>query len=115
MFGADCMYKSLDHVHARGITGPSAKMYPEQVTIDGKEYFTSPTMMIFVHNLLDMIWAAHEQGVLKSIKFHGDSLINVIWDGKFLTEKEIEKITGRPEDDKPEPRILGRTIEEKEN
>ena len=109
IFGADCMYKSLDHVHARGISGPSAKMYPEQVTIEGKQYFTSPTMLIFVHNMLDMVWAAHEQGVLKNIKFHGDSLINVMWDGKFLTEKEVEEITGRSEEEKPVPRVLGRT------
>ena len=33
---------------------------------------------------------------------------------EFLTEEEIEKMTGRSIEEKPEPRILGQTIQERE-
>ncbi len=110
IFGSDCMYSTDSaYSHASGIAGESIQMYPEQVTIEGETYWTSPTMMIFAQNILDLLGAAYSQGILRGQKFYGECLINKMWDGKFLDEKQVEAMTGYKEGEKIPDRILGKT------
>ncbi len=91
VFGADCMFTDKNHTHAEGIAGESVKSVEEEVTILGVKYKSAASFVMFATHILNMVWAGYSSGLLKSIKFYGESLINKMWDGNFLTEEEIKE------------------------
>jgi len=97
VFGADCMFSDKDQTHAAGIAGENVQQVVEEVTIKGVVYLSTAAFVMFAKHFLDMVWAGYQAGLLKHVKFYGNSLINRMWDGKFLTEEEMKYI-GIPED-----------------
>ena len=92
IFGADCMFPSKDQTHAEGIAGDNVEYIVEEVTIAGKTYLSTAAFVMFAKQFLDMVWAGYTAGLLRRVKFYGECLINKMWDGKFLTEKEMQDI-----------------------
>ena len=90
VFGADCMFADKAQSHAKGIVGESVTNVEEVVTIKDVEYKSTAPFVMFATHILNMVWAGYCAGLLTSIKFYGESLINAMWDGKFLTDEEIE-------------------------
>ncbi len=86
VFGLDCMVPSRDKSHAEGIAGKSVPVQHMPIFIDGEEILTSHSFLMFAEQALDMVSVAHQEGVLDSVKFYGESLINKLWDGQFHTE-----------------------------
>ena len=92
IFGADCMFASKEKTHAEGIAGENVKSIEEEVTVAGVKYKSTASFVMFASHILNMVWAGYCAGMLKSIKFYGDSLITKMWDGKFRTEEEMKEI-----------------------
>lgn len=88
VFGFDCMMKDPNHHHASGISGESVVQRIFEVEIQGKSYFTSGAFLEFARQTLDLVGAAHQEGMLNSVKFYGESLINKMWNGRFDYEEE---------------------------
>ncbi len=93
VFGVDCLFSSKDYSHSKGIAGESVDNIVEEVTIAGMTYLSTAPFVMFAKHMLDMVWAGHTAGLLRQVKFYGESLINHMWNGRFLTEKEMEYIT----------------------
>ena len=94
VFGLDLMFTDYQITHAPGIAGTSVKQQYMAVSINGEEVITTPSFMEFANQTLDLVSAAHEEGMLGSVKFHGTSIINKLWDGKFSEELEDAVIVG---------------------
>ena len=90
MFGLDCLIPQDAPSHAAGISGDSMKQQSFPVTIEGEKLYTTMAMLEFARATLDMVWAGKVEGLLDKVKFHGNSLINRMWDGRFLSDKELE-------------------------
>jgi len=86
VFGMDLMTRSLEQTHATGIAGESVEVRPLPVTIKGEDIQTTGPWLEFARQTLDLLSAAHNDGILDSVKFYGESLINKMWDGKFYDE-----------------------------
>lgn len=87
IFGFDCMMPSPDYHHAKGISGESVKQMVLPVEIQGQTYFTTGAFLEFARQTLDLVSAGHQEGMLKSVKFYGESLVNKMWDGVFNEEE----------------------------
>jgi 2-polyprenyl-3-methyl-5-hydroxy-6-metoxy-1,4-benzoquinol methylase len=88
VFGLDLMMPSTDKTHAEGIAGKSVTVHPLPVTIKGKEILTNGAWLEFARQALDLISVAHQEDMLDSVKFYGESMINYMWDGVFHDEEE---------------------------
>jgi len=86
MFGLDLMAKDRAQTHAKGIAGKSITFNWTEVEVKGETIQTTPSMIDFANQVLDIVSIAHEQGLLKSIKFYGDSLVTRMWDGVWHEE-----------------------------
>jgi hypothetical protein len=80
IFGFDLMFPNLEHTHATGIAGRSVDQNILTVNIGGQDYLTSPSFIEFARQALDVFGAGHELGMLKSVKFYGESIITKMWD-----------------------------------
>ena len=87
VFGMDSMLTDAARHHSEGISGTSVELRLIPVEIDGQEYITTPQWIEFARQALDLIGAAHEEGMLSGVKFYGESLINQLWDGRFDHEE----------------------------
>jgi hypothetical protein len=85
-FGMDFMFPSAQHTHAEGIAGTNIVNHVMPVIIDGEEILTTSAFLLFANQALDMVSVAHAEGVLKSVRFYGESLVNKLWDGKWTEE-----------------------------
>jgi len=95
VFGADCMFADKKKSHAEGIAGKNVMSVEEEVTVKDVKYKSTASFVMFATHILNMVWAGHCAGMLNSIKFYGESLINKMWDGKFLSEEEMkERVDG---------------------
>jgi 2-polyprenyl-3-methyl-5-hydroxy-6-metoxy-1,4-benzoquinol methylase len=92
VFGLDCMATDVAKTHATGIAGESVEPVWIEVEIEGVKYHTSGAFLEFARQTLDMASAGHEEGLLKSIKFYGESLVNKLWDGTWQEELEDAEI-----------------------
>ena len=92
VFGADCMFTDKNQTHAKGIAGENVQAVVEEVDIENKFYLTTSSFVMFAKHFLDMIWVGYSSGLLKTVKFYGESLINKMWSGKFLTPEEMEAL-----------------------
>jgi len=86
IFGLDLMIPDAQHTHATGIAGVSVDQHLLPVDIDGETVFTTPSFIEFARQALDVFSAGHEFGMLKSVKIYGESIINKMWDGKWIEE-----------------------------
>lgn len=87
VFGLDCMVSDVKVTHAEGIAGQSVQLRPLPIIIDGEEILTSGPFLEFANQALDLVSVAHAEKVLDSVRFYGDSLINKLWDGKFVGDE----------------------------
>jgi hypothetical protein len=55
--------------------------------VKGEEILTTPSFLDFTEQTLDFISCGHDAGLLKSIKFYGESFINKVWDGQWHEEE----------------------------
>jgi SAM-dependent methyltransferase len=92
IFGFDCMIPNPEHTHAEGIAGESVEQLPYVVTINGESVVTTPSFLEFARQSLDLFSVAHEEGILKSVKVYGDSLITRMWDCKWYNEDGSEQV-----------------------
>jgi len=92
VFGLDCIVPKDHDSHATGIAGDSIQQLAFPIQVNGEEVRTTMAMLEFARQTLDMVWAGHVEGLIENIKFHGESLINKMWNGKFLSEEEMENI-----------------------
>jgi len=87
VFGLDLMVQKQEQTHATGITGKSVEFDFCTVTVKGEEVLTTPSFLDFTEQTLDFISCGHDAGLLKSIKFYGESFINKVWDGQWHEEE----------------------------
>lgn len=87
VFGLDLMFPNRTELHAKGIAGQSVPQKILTCTIGGEEILTTPSFLEFAKQALDLTAVAYEEGVLESIKFYGDSIINRLWDGEWHEEE----------------------------
>jgi predicted TPR repeat methyltransferase len=88
VFGFDCMMTDPAHHHASGISGQSEVQRVFEVEIQGQSYFTTGAFLEFARQTLDLIGAGHQEGLLESATFYGESLINKMWNGRFDYQEE---------------------------
>ena len=86
IFGLDLMCSDVKNSHAAGIAGTSLEIHPLPITIDGKDILTTGAWLEFANQTLDLLSVAHAEQCLHSVKVYGESLINYLWDGKFIKE-----------------------------
>ncbi len=86
IFGLDLMIPDAQHTHAEGIAGVSVDQHLLPVDIDGEQVFTTPSFIEFARQALDVFSAGHEQGMLKTVKIYGESIINKMWDSTWHEE-----------------------------
>lgn len=87
MFGLDLMILDKNHTHAKDIAGTSLPQNFIEIEVNGKTIITTKSFVDFANQTLDLVSAGHEDGLLKSIKFYGESLLNYMWDGKWHEEE----------------------------
>jgi len=80
VFGLDLMVADRNQTHATGIAGESIAFDYAEVEIKGEHIITTPSFLEFAQQTLDLADAGHNDGLLKSIKFYGESLMNRLWD-----------------------------------
>jgi len=80
VFGLDLMVSDKNQTHATGIAGESIAFDYAEVEIKGEQILTTPSFLEFAQQTLDLADAGHQDGLLKSIKFYGESLMNRLWD-----------------------------------
>ena len=80
VFGLDLMVSDKNQTHAKGIAGESITFDYVEVEIRGEQILTTPSFLEFAQQTLDLADAGHQDGLLKSIKFYGESLMNRLWD-----------------------------------
>ena len=80
VFGLDLMVADRNQTHATGIAGESITFDYAEVEIKGEQILTTPSFLEFAQQTLDLADAGHNDGLLKSIKFYGESLMNRLWD-----------------------------------
>lgn len=83
VFGLDCMMTNPAKSHASGISGESVMLRIFEVEIQGNTYYTTGAFLEFARQALDLVGAGHQEGLLNSAKFYGESLINKMWNGRF--------------------------------
>ena len=86
-FGLDLMFHNNEQTHATGIAGESVPQNKVVATIKGEQVLTTPSFIDFANQTLDIVSVGHSMGLLKSIKFYGESLLNKLWDSKWHTEE----------------------------
>ena len=91
VFGLDLLVEDSKQTHASGIAGESIKFDFVEVEINGEAILTTPSFLEFANQTLDLVAAGHNDGLLKSIKFYGDSIMNRLWDGQF--HEEVERVS----------------------
>lgn len=87
VFGCDYMVMDEAVHHASGIAGESVVEQFFPVEIRGNTYLTCCPYIEFANQTMDFVNAGHKAGLLKSIKFYGNSLMNAIWDGTWEGDK----------------------------
>ena len=85
--GLDLMFQNNEQTHAKDIAGSSVPQNKVVATIKGENVLTTPSFIDFANQTLDIISVGHSMGLLKSIKFYGESLLNKLWDSKWHEEK----------------------------
>jgi len=88
IFGFDCMFKQGGTTHSKQIAGQSLPIAAVIADIGDEKVITTHSFSDFARNALEMVWAGHQEGLLKEVKFYGESLINKMWDGKFYANAE---------------------------
>ena len=83
IFGLDCMVKSVEKDHADGIAGQSVPFSALPIEIEGETIITTGAFLEFANQAIDLISVGRQEGLLDSVKIHGESLINKLWDGSF--------------------------------
>jgi len=91
VFGLDLMVAGKDQTHAKGIAGESITFDYAEVEINGENILTTPSFLEFAQQTLDLADAGHLDGLLKSIKFYGESLMNRLWDCQWHDENPSEE------------------------
>lgn len=86
IFGLDLLVKDRSQSHSKNIAGQSVQQDFVEIEIDGESILTTPSFVEFANQTLDLCAAGHEDGLLKSIKFYGDSLMNRLWDCTWRDE-----------------------------
>jgi len=86
VFGLDLMVSDRNQTHAVGIAGESITFDYVDVIIKDEMILTTPSFLEFAQQTLDLVDAGHQDGLLKSIKFYGDSLLNKLWDSTWHVE-----------------------------
>lgn len=103
IFGLDCLVR--ESTYAEGITYQDPLIVPQMyITINGRDLVTTGDYLEFAKCALNMIWAGHREGFLKEVKFYGDTIINYMWDGKFVTSEEADEGYRKLEFEKEERR-----------
>ena len=87
VFGLDLMVADQTQTHATGIAGESIVFDFMEVEVGVETVLTTPSFLEFANQTLDLVAVGHGEGLLKSIKFYGESLINKLWDGVFYPEE----------------------------
>jgi len=90
VFGLDCMIPKSQQSHASGISGDSVAQHQMIVEIDVEEILTSGPYLEFARQSLDLVSAGHDEGLLDSVEFYGESLITKMWDGVFSEEPDVK-------------------------
>lgn len=83
VFGSDCMVKSVEQTHSKGIAGVNVDSDWFEADVGGEKIITSTSFLEFARQSIDIAVAGKDEGLLSDITFHGESLINKLWDGKF--------------------------------
>jgi len=83
IFGLDLMFENEKQTHATGIAGKSVEQQYAEIEIKGERILTTPSFVDFANQTLDIVSVGHTMGCLKTIKFHGKSLINYLWDSEW--------------------------------
>ena len=91
VFGLDLLVSDSQQTHALDIAGESIKFDFVEVEINGENILTTPSFLEFANQTLDLVAAGHNDGLLKSIKFYGNSIMNRLWDGQF--HEEVENVS----------------------
>jgi hypothetical protein len=86
VFGLDLCFANRDRLHAEGIAGKSVEQRILACTIGDEDLLTTPSFIEFARQALDLVGVAHNEGILEGVRFYGDSIINRLWDGKFVEE-----------------------------
>ncbi len=86
VFGLDLLVQDREQTHAADIAGESVQFDFIEVSVKGEVVLTTPSFLEFANQTLDLISVGHNDGLLKSIQFYGDSLLNYMWDGQFYEE-----------------------------
>lgn len=96
VFGFDCLVPRDEKklTHAEGISGISDQANKMEITVGDEKIISTFPFIDFAKQGLDMVQAGHVEGFLDSISFYGDCLLTKLWDGKFVTEEEKEKLDG---------------------
>jgi SAM-dependent methyltransferase len=90
VFGLDLLVTDPKQTHATGIAGESIKFDYVNVEIDGEVILTTPSFIEFANQTLDLVAVGHEEGLLKSIKFYGESFLNRLWDGTWYEVENVQ-------------------------
>lgn len=80
VFGLDLKFQDREQTHATGIAGTSLEQNFIEVEIGGEIVLTTASFCDFAQQTLDLVGAGHEDGLLDSIKFYGDSIMTRLWD-----------------------------------
>ena len=88
IFGLDCMIPSSAQSHASGISGTNVDQHLMPVMIGDETVITSAPYLEFARQTLDMLSAGHDEGLIDSVKIHGESIITKMWDGEWHDEPE---------------------------
>jgi hypothetical protein len=91
VFGLDLMVSDRNQTHAKGIAGESITFDYAEVEINGESILTTPSFLEFAQQTLDLADAGYVDGLLKSIKFYGESLMNRLWDCQWHVENSSEE------------------------
>jgi 2-polyprenyl-3-methyl-5-hydroxy-6-metoxy-1,4-benzoquinol methylase len=86
IFGFDCMFPNAEQTHAQGIAGKSVDQQLFLVDVNGAKILTTPSFVEFARQALDLFGVAHNEGILKSVKVYGESLITHMWDCQWHEE-----------------------------
>jgi len=62
---------------------------------------TCLSFISFAQQFFKMTEQSRKRGSIKSVAIHGDSLINDMWDGKFIEETKEELAHGERSDRQP--------------